>query len=149
MKDLSEHRTAHELNSVIRSANVRSLVVSATRDDTPFELDIGRSAPAVTVTRSMSTAPFRIIAADHTGITVSNLERSLAFWGMFSASSFLIGPIILAISRVKSLEYRALRSQSPFSKVTVKRLNCSSTLLQPIANMSMLDLAMSDRCTLR
>src|ERR1700736_323704 len=24
--------------------------------------------------------PFRIITADHTGITVSNLERSLAFW---------------------------------------------------------------------
>jgi glyoxylase I family protein len=24
--------------------------------------------------------PFRIIAADHTGITVSNLKRSLAFW---------------------------------------------------------------------
>jgi glyoxylase I family protein len=24
--------------------------------------------------------PFRILAADHTGITVSNLERSLAFW---------------------------------------------------------------------
>jgi catechol 2,3-dioxygenase-like lactoylglutathione lyase family enzyme len=29
---------------------------------------------------SMSTNKFRIIAADHTGITVSNLERSLAFW---------------------------------------------------------------------
>ena len=28
----------------------------------------------------MSTAPFRIIAADHTGITVTNLERSVAFW---------------------------------------------------------------------
>ena len=28
----------------------------------------------------MSTPGFRIIAADHTGITVSNLERSLAFW---------------------------------------------------------------------
>jgi catechol 2,3-dioxygenase-like lactoylglutathione lyase family enzyme len=28
----------------------------------------------------MSTAPFRIIAADHTGFTVANLERSLAFW---------------------------------------------------------------------
>ena len=26
------------------------------------------------------SSPFRIIAADHTGITVSNLERSLAFW---------------------------------------------------------------------
>jgi glyoxylase I family protein len=24
--------------------------------------------------------PFRIVAADHTGITVSNLDRSLAFW---------------------------------------------------------------------
>jgi catechol 2,3-dioxygenase-like lactoylglutathione lyase family enzyme len=28
----------------------------------------------------MSAMPFRILAADHTGITVSNLERSLAFW---------------------------------------------------------------------
>ena len=28
----------------------------------------------------MSSKRFRIIAADHTGITVSNLERSLAFW---------------------------------------------------------------------
>ena len=28
----------------------------------------------------MSAKPFRIISADHTGITVANLERSLAFW---------------------------------------------------------------------
>jgi glyoxylase I family protein len=28
----------------------------------------------------MSSPQFRIIAADHTGITVSNLERSLVFW---------------------------------------------------------------------
>ena len=28
----------------------------------------------------MSNKPFRIISADHTGITVSSLERSLAFW---------------------------------------------------------------------
>jgi glyoxylase I family protein len=28
----------------------------------------------------MSTTRFRIIAADHTGFTVTNLERSLAFW---------------------------------------------------------------------
>src|ERR1700731_2966972 len=28
----------------------------------------------------MSVSPFRVIAADHTGITVSNLERSLEFW---------------------------------------------------------------------
>jgi catechol 2,3-dioxygenase-like lactoylglutathione lyase family enzyme len=28
----------------------------------------------------MTTAPLRIIATDHTGITVTNLDRSLAFW---------------------------------------------------------------------
>jgi catechol 2,3-dioxygenase-like lactoylglutathione lyase family enzyme len=28
----------------------------------------------------MSATPFRIIATDHTGFTVSNLERSVAFW---------------------------------------------------------------------
>jgi catechol 2,3-dioxygenase-like lactoylglutathione lyase family enzyme len=28
----------------------------------------------------VSIKPFRIVSADHTGITVSNLERSLAFW---------------------------------------------------------------------
>jgi glyoxylase I family protein len=28
----------------------------------------------------MAAKPFRIMAADHTGITVTNLERSLAFW---------------------------------------------------------------------
>jgi glyoxylase I family protein len=28
----------------------------------------------------VSTPPFRISAVDHTGITVTNLERSLAFW---------------------------------------------------------------------
>jgi len=28
----------------------------------------------------VSNKPFRIISADHTGITVSNLERSLQFW---------------------------------------------------------------------
>jgi catechol 2,3-dioxygenase-like lactoylglutathione lyase family enzyme len=28
----------------------------------------------------MNRQPFHIIAADHTGITVTNLERSLAFW---------------------------------------------------------------------
>jgi len=28
----------------------------------------------------VTTAPFHIIAADHTGFTVANLERSMAFW---------------------------------------------------------------------
>lgn len=39
--------------------------------------DVGRWALSV---GRFETMPFRIIAVDHTGITVSNLERSLAFW---------------------------------------------------------------------
>src|ERR1041384_8108828 len=38
-------------------------------------LDVGRWALDV-----LCAMAFRIISADHTGITVSNLERSLAFW---------------------------------------------------------------------
>jgi glyoxylase I family protein len=37
------------------------------------------AAAALQLIMSMSN-PFQILAADHTGITVSNLERSLAFW---------------------------------------------------------------------
>jgi catechol 2,3-dioxygenase-like lactoylglutathione lyase family enzyme len=33
-----------------------------------------------TARRASKSGPVHIIAADHTGITVSNLERSLAFW---------------------------------------------------------------------
>jgi glyoxylase I family protein len=32
------------------------------------------------ITSTSTRKSFRIVAADHTGITVSNLERSLAFW---------------------------------------------------------------------
>jgi catechol 2,3-dioxygenase-like lactoylglutathione lyase family enzyme len=54
----------------------------------PSDFGVGRWALSVrrllsiTIT-SMSKSnsfPLRILAADHTGITVSNLERSLAFW---------------------------------------------------------------------
>src|SRR5438046_7940000 len=53
-----------------------------------FELWVGRRALGVErllsiTSTNMSTtrrSPSRIIAADHTGITVSNLEQSLAFW---------------------------------------------------------------------
>ena len=35
---------------------------------------------SITSMSTSTTKQFRVIAADHTGITVSNLERSLAFW---------------------------------------------------------------------
>jgi catechol 2,3-dioxygenase-like lactoylglutathione lyase family enzyme len=38
------------------------------------------SITSTRMSRSTSTNEFRILGADHTGITVSNLERSLAFW---------------------------------------------------------------------
>jgi glyoxylase I family protein len=36
--------------------------------------------PGETPASTVKDMPFRVIAADHTGITVSNLERSLEFW---------------------------------------------------------------------
>jgi hypothetical protein len=51
----------------------------------------------------MSVSPFRIIAADHTGITVSNLERS-HFGGMFSVLNSHIPRTEQAKGRSKSRE---------------------------------------------
>src|SRR5439155_19250367 len=46
--------------------------------DTDPELGVGRWTFAAE--DLMSTTSFHIIAADHTGFTVTNLERSLSFW---------------------------------------------------------------------
>jgi catechol 2,3-dioxygenase-like lactoylglutathione lyase family enzyme len=53
--------------------------------------------------------PFRIIATDHTGITVSNLERSLDFWQNvlgfeFSHSAHQSGAMAEQITGVKDAE---------------------------------------------
>jgi catechol 2,3-dioxygenase-like lactoylglutathione lyase family enzyme len=47
-----------------------------------WALDVCFGITSTITNKSMSTSrnEFRIISADHTGITVSNLERSLAFW---------------------------------------------------------------------
>ena len=42
-------------------------------------MDVERSR-FVSITNMNMSEPFRVLTADHTGITVSNLERSLAFW---------------------------------------------------------------------
>jgi catechol 2,3-dioxygenase-like lactoylglutathione lyase family enzyme len=54
---------------------------------------------------------FRILAADHTGVTVSNLERSLAFWRdvlgfEFSHSTHQKGEIAEQITGVKGAELK-------------------------------------------
>src|SRR2546421_8702489 len=61
---------------------------------------------------------FRIIAADHTGITVSNLERSLAFWRdvlgfEFSHRAHQTGEMVEQITGVKGAELKLAVVKTP------------------------------------
>ena len=62
--------------------------------------------------------PFRITAADHTGITVSNLERSLAFWRdvlgfEFSHSAHQAGQMAEEITGIKGAELKLAVVKAP------------------------------------
>ena len=62
--------------------------------------------------------PFRILAADHTGITVSNLERSLVFWRdvlgfEFSHSAHQTGEMAEQITGVKGAELKLAVVKAP------------------------------------
>ena len=90
--------------------------------------------------------PFRIIAADHTGITVSNLERSLlGFWRdvlgfELSHRAHQKGEIAEQITGVRGARFR-----SRFSKRRDTKSNCLNTALRLIANnRSIFVLVMSD-----
>ena len=66
----------------------------------------------------MSTKRFRIISADHTGITVSNLEASLAFWrdilGFdFSHTAHQKGELAQEITGVKGAEIKLAVLKTP------------------------------------
>ena len=66
----------------------------------------------------MSETAFRIIAADHTGITVSNLERSLAFWRdvlgfEFSHTAHQTGELALEITGVEGAEIKLAVLNTP------------------------------------
>jgi catechol 2,3-dioxygenase-like lactoylglutathione lyase family enzyme len=61
---------------------------------------------------------FRIVAADHTGITVSNLERSLAFWRdvlgfEFSHTAHQTGEIASEITGVAGAEIKLAVVKAP------------------------------------
>src|SRR5437868_7425550 len=61
---------------------------------------------------------FQIISADHTGITVSNLERSLAFWRdvlgfEFSHSAHQTGERVEQITGVKGAEIKLAVVKAP------------------------------------
>ena len=62
--------------------------------------------------------PFRIVAADHTGITVSNLERSLAFWRdvlgfEFSHTAHQTGERVEQITGIKGAELKLAVLKTP------------------------------------
>jgi catechol 2,3-dioxygenase-like lactoylglutathione lyase family enzyme len=64
------------------------------------------------------SAPLRIVAADHTGITVSNLERSLAFWRdvlgfEFSHRAHQTGEMAEQIVGVKGAELKLTVVKAP------------------------------------
>ena len=64
------------------------------------------------------SASARIIAADHTGITVSNLERSLAFWRdvlgfEYSHSAHQTGEQVEQITGVKASELKLAVLKTP------------------------------------
>ena len=66
----------------------------------------------------MSETVFRIIVADHTGITVSNLERSLAFWRdvlgfEFSHTAHQKGELAQEITGVEGAEIKLAVLKAP------------------------------------
>ncbi len=67
---------------------------------------------------STSRNEFRVISADHTGITVSNLERSLAFWRdvmgfEFSHTAHQKGELAEEITGVKGAEIKLAVLKTP------------------------------------
>jgi glyoxylase I family protein len=68
--------------------------------------------------RQASRNESRVIAADHTGITVSNLERSLAFWRdvlgfEFSHAAHQKGEVAQEITGVKGAEIKLAVLKTP------------------------------------
>ena len=66
----------------------------------------------------MSSNPFHIIGADHTGITVSNLEHSLPFWRdilgfEFSHSAHQTGEMAKEITGVEGAEIKLAVLKAP------------------------------------
>jgi glyoxylase I family protein len=66
----------------------------------------------------VSETAFRIIAADHTGITVSNLERSLAFWRdvlgfEFSHTAHQKGELAQEVTGVEGAEIKLAVLRAP------------------------------------
>ena len=84
-------------------------------------MDVGRLLSITITIMSKSTTerpPSRILTADHTGITVSNLERSLAFWRdvlgfELSHTAHQTGEMASEITGVKGAELKLAVVKAP------------------------------------
>jgi glyoxylase I family protein len=81
-----------------------------------FDVSFGRTRKSTTM--STSRNEFRIISADHTGITVSNLERSLAFWRdvlgfEFSHAAHQKGELTQEVTGVEGAEIKLAVLKTP------------------------------------
>jgi len=70
----------------------------------------------------MNTQSFRIVTADHTGITVANLERSLAFWRdvlgfEFSHRTHHSGPLASEVTGVPGAELTLAVLKAPGHRI--------------------------------
>ncbi len=70
----------------------------------------------------MNPSQFRVIAVDHTGITVANLERALAFWRdvlgfEFSHRAHQTGALAEQITGVKGAEIQLAVLRAPGHKI--------------------------------
>ena len=93
---------------------------------------------------------FRIISADHTGITVSNLERSLAFWRdvpgfELSHTAHQTGEMAEQITGVKGAELKLAVVKAPGGH----KIELLEYLAPQTANARTFDRAMSGTSTLR
>jgi len=95
----------------------------------------------------VSKTGFRIIAADHTGITVSNLQKSLEFWRdvlgfEFSHTAHQTGEMAKEITGVADAEIKLAVLKAPGGH----KIELLEYLARPTENMSVVDLATLDRC---
>src|SRR5437899_8594136 len=98
---------------VIMSAEPSNTSIARGAADPP--LCIGRLMSSI---GSFPNMPFHILTNDHTGITVSNLERSLAFWhGVlgfeFSHSAHQAGEMAEEITGVEGAELKLTVLKAP------------------------------------
>jgi catechol 2,3-dioxygenase-like lactoylglutathione lyase family enzyme len=97
---------------------ISSFLLSSALDVERWALDVSFRVTSMSMSTTTSRNEFRILSADHTGITVSNLERSLEFWRdvlgfEFSHTAYQTGDFAKQITGVEGAELRLAVLKAP------------------------------------